>query len=177
MNWFFFEFFAGHLSSANPCQPNPCANGFCESSSNEDEFKCLCPEDFTGQLCDTEVTVTEDELIDSLALKEQPVAKNDTKNFGLTSQQFFGNPCGSAPCQYGGTCINIPAANVYPPFACVCPAGRTGIQCEILNYNGNGGNNIHTQNNCFSNPCHYGRCYPNAATGAYTCKMANKATH
>ncbi len=121
--------------SQNTCYPNPCVNGFC--SQNGYSYTCVCTSGWTGLRCDTPLAYTVAPITD---------------------------PCSSQPCLYGGTCIKIPAANVVPPFACVCPNGRTGLQCEILQ-------TINPPNGCNSNPCNFGSCLPNAQTGGYTCNI------
>jgi hypothetical protein len=68
----------------------------------------------------------EDELFNALApvSEDEDAFTNNTKILGNTPPEFFGNPCGSAPCLFGGTCVNIPTPNIFPPFACVCTPGK-----------------------------------------------------
>ena len=44
------------LTKLNPCHSNPCKNGYCVDTLSA-EFICTCFSNFTGVLCDKEVSV------------------------------------------------------------------------------------------------------------------------
>ncbi len=124
------------IYSQNTCYPNPCVNGLC--TQNGYSYTCTCSNGWSGLRCDIFIGNTVAPVTD---------------------------PCFSHPCLFGGTCIKIPAANVVPPYACVCASGRTGLQCESFLI-------TNPPNGCSSSPCNFGSCLPNALTGGYTCNQS-----
>ena len=44
----------GGVVSGDPCSPNPCHNGgTCAWEGQDESYTCSCPEDYTGQNCDS----------------------------------------------------------------------------------------------------------------------------
>ncbi|XP_063951821.1 fibropellin-1-like isoform X1 [Lytechinus pictus] len=60
-------------------------------------------------------------------------------------------PCSSEPCQQGAECFD----DEMDHYACVCPPGYTGTNCEI-------------ETACSSSPCLFGACTPQGDEG-YLC--------
>ncbi|XP_030837972.1 fibropellin-3 [Strongylocentrotus purpuratus] len=61
----------------------------------------------------------------------------------LFKPQVTVTPCSSEPCLNGAECFDDEVDH----YACVCPTGFTGTNCEI-------------ENSCSSNPCLNGACSP-----------------
>ena len=107
----------------------PCQNGGTCENTAPDQYKCTCPEGFSGPTC---------EKVDN------PCASNPCAN-GATCRELgesahcecapgFSGPycgtdideCASQPCQNGGTCVD--GKN---EFVCNCPTAWQGILCQF----------------------------------------------
>lgn len=77
---------------------------------------------------------------------------------GTFCDQNF-NPCDSAPCLNGGTCLNFTTTL----FSCKCPLGYQGQHCEI------------EIDPCSSNPCLNGATCVNEGN-SFRCECANGFT-
>lgn len=68
-------------------------------------------------------------------------------NTGFTGRKCEKDPCSSAPCQNGGSCMSM-AMNGSTTFHCACADGWTGARCDRSAAGGF----------CASNPCLNGIC-------------------
>lgn len=66
---------------------------------------------------------------------------------GFTGRKCEKDPCSSAPCLNGGSCMSM-ALNGSTTFHCACPEGWMGAHCDISAVEGA----------CASNPCVNGIC-------------------
>lgn len=66
---------------------------------------------------------------------------------GFTGRKCEKDPCSSAPCLNGGSCMSM-ALNGSTTFHCACPEGWNGAHCDISAVEGA----------CASNPCVNGIC-------------------
>ncbi|KAK2152085.1 hypothetical protein LSH36_340g06031 [Paralvinella palmiformis] len=144
----------------DPCEPNPCKNnGYCCRSGKTWcarqlpvwYFECYCPNGFTGKLCERRL---------------DPCYSNPCLNSGMCSPDGEGyvctcpvtysglrcempSPCASAPCLFGGTCLDEFCEQYLPctgmpclhggrcidnggRYSCICPFDYTGQNCEIF---------------------------------------------
>ncbi|KAL0964182.1 hypothetical protein UPYG_G00320360 [Umbra pygmaea] len=117
------ELYAGH------CKPNPCHNnGVCEEKGKRG-FKCDCPKQFKGRLCDRgqqrckrgicghgECVLTSKPPYYECKCK-LPFLPPDCKNAAV---------CQPNPCQNGGKCIKEDMDS-----NCICPKGFSGHYCNV----------------------------------------------
>ena len=131
-----------HCRMATPCKNG----GTCLMDGNDDQYKCICPDGFTGEHCESN--------IDDCAIN--PCQNGGTcidfvsdykcycpPGFTGTHCEENINECAMNPCANGGTCHD--SVN---DFVCACPPGYTGKDCST------------EINECASrNPCmHNGFC-------------------
>ncbi|XP_073249633.1 uncharacterized protein [Porites lutea] len=129
-----------HFYIPSPCHSSPCKNtGKCISLYQENGYKCICIERFTGKDCETNINECE----------SSPCLNNGTctdrgNGFNCSCPPGFSgdrceidtNECESSPCLNNGTCTDRINA-----FNCSCPPGFSGNRCEI------------DTNECESSPC------------------------
>ncbi|XP_076023612.1 protein jagged-2b isoform X2 [Genypterus blacodes] len=107
----------------------PCINGGTCINSEPDEYKCACPQGYSGKTCH----------IADHACVSDPCANGGTchevtAGFECQCPPGWDGPtcandldeCASSPCAHGGTCIDL--AN---SFECVCPPQWEGKTCQI----------------------------------------------
>ncbi|XP_048720780.1 sushi, nidogen and EGF-like domain-containing protein 1 isoform X2 [Caretta caretta] len=199
----------------SPCFLSPCENGAtCED--NGSNYTCACPAGYVGKLCQSEVDCGIPNEV-----KHAQVLFNSTRMGSLAEYQcergyilspqnnprvcraqgIWSDPpecdeideCQSDPCKNGGTCKDLPGS-----FACQCPDGFMGIQCETEvdacesapcrnggdceNYGGSYlcvcpegffGYHCETASDpCFYSPCgSRGYCLPSNGSHSCTCKV------
>ncbi|KAM9127885.1 sushi, nidogen and EGF-like domain-containing protein 1 isoform 3-T3 [Pangshura tecta] len=199
----------------SPCFLSPCENGAtCED--NGSNYTCTCPAGYVGKLCQSEVDCGIPNEV-----KHAQVLFNSTRMGSLaeyqcergyilrpqnnpricSAQGVWSDPpecdeideCQSDPCKNGGTCKDLPGS-----FACHCPNGFVGIQCETEvdacvsapcrnggdceNYGGSYlcvcpegffGYHCETASDpCFYSPCgSRGYCLPSNGSHSCTCKV------
>ena len=107
---------------------NPCEDIICENGGTCSEGICICPEGFSGTLCEIEDVV------------EDPCEDIVCQNGGTCSEgicicpegysgpfceieDVVADPCEDIICQNGGTCSE---------GICVCPDGFSGTLCELI---------------------------------------------
>ncbi|CAH3188858.1 unnamed protein product, partial [Porites evermanni] len=129
-----------HFYILSPCDSSPCKNtGKCVSLYQENRYKCICVEGFTGKDCETNIN-------DCVNI---PCLNNGTcidliNDFNCSCPPGFAgnrceidiNECESIPCLNNGTCTDQRNG-----FNCRCPPGFSGNRCEI------------DINECGSSPC------------------------
>ena len=106
----------------DPCANRPCRNGGRCTTLSETEYRCTCAVGYTGRDCE----------------RRKWSALYGLNPFTLKHIQFVVqicccitgimqvNPCDRRPCQNGGLCSPL-SENEY---ACRCPAGFEGRDCE-----------------------------------------------
>ncbi|XP_076002790.1 protein jagged-2-like isoform X2 [Genypterus blacodes] len=114
----------------NYCGTNrPCKNGGTCMNTEPDEYKCACPDGYSGKNCE----------IAEHACVSNPCANGGTcyevpSGFECHCPAGWSGPtcakdtdeCASNPCAQGGTCIDMENS-----FECVCPPQWTGKTCQI----------------------------------------------
>lgn len=87
------------------CASCPCQNGATCVQPRLNMFACQCTPGFTGVQCE-------------LPILPPPV-----------------DPCSSQPCKNNAQCVLVDYAGTalpqFPQFQCICPAGFTGVFCDI----------------------------------------------
>lgn len=129
--------FTGHECETNidECANNPCQNGECTDGINA--FYCLCPDGYTGTLCETgndEIDLCASGPCHNNGTCELGESESGDKWFRCVCAVGFDGPdcrinineCASQPCTEGSTCIDGIGA-----FSCVCPPNKRGKRCEI----------------------------------------------
>ncbi|CAI8019189.1 Low-density lipoprotein receptor-related protein 1 [Geodia barretti] len=125
-------------------EPCPCMNGGDCRRQQGSKVQCLCPVDYTGDLCEKHINDTGvcDHPINAI----QPLCENGATcvNTGVFEYHcdcrpgFEGRYCEkrinygvcneTKPCYNGGVCIN---QDEDPGFTCKCPKGFTGYNCTF----------------------------------------------
>ncbi|XP_078342465.1 uncharacterized protein LOC144628269 isoform X2 [Oculina patagonica] len=113
----------------NPCSSSPCLNnGRCIPKG--DEFVCVCPQGYSGSLCDQEISPC---FPNPCHNGGQCTASADSYTCnckaGFTSEncQDDINECDSDPCMNNGECKNTQGS-----YYCACPQGYLGINCQSV---------------------------------------------
>ena len=167
--------FSGKRCGTDSCEPSPCLHGgTCSHEDGDSGFTCTCKGNgwTTGReknhpLCDYDETC----LIDQPCNKGKctNTAKNEegkahacdchhTQHLGANCQI---DPCGSNPCQNGGSCQGVDGqGEIIATWRCTCAAGFTGKSCE--------------KDLCNPNPCKHqsritGKCSGTESGDRYTC--------
>ncbi|MBN3271623.1 JAG2 protein, partial [Polyodon spathula] len=125
---------------------HPCINGGTCMNTEPDEYKCVCPDGYSGKNCE----------IAEHACVSNPCANGGTcheipSGFECHCPPGWNGPtcandldeCASNPCARGGTCIDQVNG-----FECICPSQWVGKTCQI------------DANECVGKPC----------LNAYSCK-------
>ncbi|XP_073249635.1 uncharacterized protein [Porites lutea] len=129
-----------HFYIPSPCDSSPCKNtGKCISLYQENGYKCICVEGFTGKNCETNINECE-----SNPCLNNATCTDRSNGFNCSCPPGFSgnrceidiNECQSSPCLNNGTCTDRINA-----FNCSCPPGFSGNRCEI------------DVNECDSGPC------------------------
>ncbi|XP_029589262.1 protein jagged-2b isoform X1 [Salmo trutta] len=124
----------------------PCVNGGTCMNTEPDEYRCACPDGYSGKTCEiAEHACVSDPCANSGTCHEVP------SGFECHCPPGWEGPtcandmdeCASSPCAQGGTCIDLENG-----FECVCPPQWGGKTCQI------------DANECVGKPC----------INAYSCK-------
>lgn len=121
----------------NQCQPYPgCKHGYCNLP-----YECICDTNWGGILCERDLNYCgthEPCLHGGTCSNTAPDRYFCTcpEGFSGSKCEIVVNPCVTAPCANGGTCMETQGH-----FMCICPGGWTGNTCSI---------NI---DECTSSPC------------------------
>ncbi|XP_046687565.1 protein jagged-1b isoform X1 [Homalodisca vitripennis] len=106
----------------------PCQNGGTCKNTAPDQYKCGCPEGFSGLNC---------EVVDNPCVTgpcaNGGVCKETGSTFYCACASGWAGPtchdnvdeCASAPCQNGGTCVDL-----VDGYRCVCPPNWHGTACQ-----------------------------------------------
>ncbi|KAM3590553.1 uncharacterized protein V6R79_011763 [Siganus canaliculatus] len=119
----------------DPCQANPCQNGgICKPTSQSRSFQCLCPESFSGRLCQQK------KCYETLHLRYYDAGESwgrihlrnveqCTCDAGqVKCERVHYTVCRSNPCQNDGTCRLITATG---KEVCSCRRGYGGPFCSL----------------------------------------------
>ncbi|KAM4566902.1 protocadherin Fat 3-like isoform 2-T3 [Odontesthes bonariensis] len=123
----------GCILYPDPCLHQPCRNGATCTSLSNGGFTCSCNPQYTGQTCETEITVCVPN-----PCQNSGVCKHIGNAFLCSCRRGFkgliceedvnecdrSNPEGE--CENGGICINTPGS-----FYCNCTPGYVGQRCSL----------------------------------------------
>ena len=125
-------YFGSNCQFFDVCTTTPCQNGgeCIIDQSNRDRFICMCPDSFTGQLCETRVS----SCASNPCLNQATCQEVGTEDFECVCPPgYTGTLCGENiddcrenPCRNGGTCVDDVNS-----FSCVCPPEFSGPTCEV----------------------------------------------
>ncbi|MPC12545.1 Neurogenic locus Notch protein [Portunus trituberculatus] len=113
----------------NECDSNPCVNGG-TCVDNIGAYECLCGRGYTGKRCEIKFDLCSDNPCPAnLVCVDKGNSYSCECLRGFTEDNCGPHPqlCTPNPCDNGGTCWNLPDANV---FYCACRAGFTGTTCQ-----------------------------------------------
>ncbi|XP_071814131.1 uncharacterized protein [Apostichopus japonicus] len=121
------------VSEGNPCDPDPCQNGgFCVIDSIN-QFQCVCPDCFSGTVCEIEANACDVSTCQNGAACVE-VEGSCTLFTCECSPCFFGefcqnfqDACQNNDCQNGGNCMPDTSCTSY---TCTCPSCFEGPFCE-----------------------------------------------
>nr|XP_023668679.1 protein jagged-2-like isoform X1 [Paramormyrops kingsleyae] len=132
----------------------PCVNGGTCMNTEPDEYRCACPDGYSGKNCH----------IAEHACVSNPCANGATchevsTGFECQCPPGWSGPtcakdmdeCSSSPCSNGGTCIDRDNG-----FECLCPPQWAGLTCQI------------DANECLRRPCRHAHSCKNLI-GSYHC--------
>ncbi|PIK47309.1 hypothetical protein BSL78_15809 [Apostichopus japonicus] len=153
------------VSEGNPCDPDPCQNGgFCVIDSIN-QFQCVCPDCFSGTVCEIEANACDVSTCQNGAACVE-VEGSCTLFTCECSPCFFGefcqnsvNPCELATCLNGAQCLPDTQEDC-SGYACICTGCFVGVRCDL------------EIDPCFPNPCQNGAlCFRDAINCfQYTCQ-------
>lgn len=125
-------YFGSNCQFFDICTTMPCENGgeCFTDQSNLNRFICVCPDSFTGQLCETRVS----SCAGNPCLNQATCQEVGAEDFecvcppGYTGALCGENidDCRENPCQNGGTCVDDVNS-----FSCDCPPEFSGPTCEV----------------------------------------------
>ncbi|RNA28302.1 neurogenic locus Notch -like [Brachionus plicatilis] len=162
------------------CDYHPCLNNAECIDLNDTEFKfyCVCPENYSGLLCEKVVkttTVKEVKLSETSESSFLAVPENEysdewksTKSniFIITEKNNLNNTRKSfcaqmRPCDNNAQCVDLePTLEDPRTFICLCSNEYTGAFCHVKK----------TKSVCSINPCfNSGICVPSSDNISYTC--------
>ncbi|KAM8876295.1 LOW QUALITY PROTEIN: hyaluronan-binding protein 2 [Synchiropus picturatus] len=119
------------LDVQSKCDSNPCLNGGSCDTTHESGFACLCPEPYTGKMCQTVkdvckgVTCGQGTCVFTTAA---PYYECKCKPPFRPPNCRKAAPCRPNPCQNGGSCSK---GSKPSSFHCHCPVGFSGKYCEV----------------------------------------------
>ncbi|KAK2104901.1 hypothetical protein P7K49_018757 [Saguinus oedipus] len=90
---------------------HPCTNGGTCINAEPDQYRCTCPDGYSGRNC-------EKGTLGGRPPKSQPGR--------LVSWGAAEHACASNPCANGGSCHEVPSG-----FECHCPSGWSGPTCAL----------------------------------------------
>ncbi|OCT88505.1 hypothetical protein XELAEV_18017132mg [Xenopus laevis] len=124
--------FEGEKCEMNPddCEDNDCENyATCVDGINN--YICLCPPNYTGELCDEVINHCVPEL--NPCLHDSKCISTDKGYTCECSPGFVGqhcetneDDCANHKCRHGAQCIDDIGG-----YTCICPPGFSGLFCEI----------------------------------------------
>ncbi|XP_077066798.1 protein crumbs homolog 1-like isoform X1 [Siphateles boraxobius] len=111
---------------SNVCEPDPCQNGgVCEDLF--DLFKCHCPSDWDGQLCELTLDTCASNPCVHGACRGVSAGYECLCDVGYTGRlcEMVVDVCAHHKCSNGGTCLRG-----LKRYACLCPRNTTGPFCR-----------------------------------------------
>ncbi|CAC5401476.1 unnamed protein product [Mytilus coruscus] len=121
-------------NSNDPCDPDPCENGYCKRL-NKNTIQCVCDAGYSGRFCDvnpcdtnicnnggTCIHLYDDIVVCTCATGYRGVTCDD-KEFIFSGNS--NDPCDPDPCE-NGNCKRLDKNTIQ----CVCDAGYSGRFCD-----------------------------------------------
>lgn len=111
---------------SNVCEPDPCQNGgVCEDLF--DLFKCNCPSDWDGQLCELTLDTCASNPCVHGACRGVSAGYECLCDVGYTGRhcEVVVDVCANNKCSNGGICLRG-----LKRYACLCPRNTTGPFCR-----------------------------------------------
>uniref|UniRef100_A0ABD2VVZ3 Delta-like protein n=1 Tax=Trichogramma kaykai TaxID=54128 RepID=A0ABD2VVZ3_9HYME len=107
----------------------PCQNGGTCENTAPDQYRCTCPEGFSGPTCEkVDNPCASNPCLNGANCTEvgEQAVCNCTEGFAGPTCATDIDECASQPCLNGGTCVD--GVN---SFSCLCPAAWQGTTCQF----------------------------------------------